>query len=201
MPSERLPAEVLLQESQMKAHDLTCENEASESTEALTVIQARENVTKATGLTRTLSAGSEVCRVSWTVDSRKLKSMDREYVSPMFELDFVGFVLFRMVLRPATVHDNKGGHCFKRSKGRGSVELKCLEDVSALTNPVVAFRISVGACGSRGFQRPRGPVIHDLRDRLICGLPAGREQWDFHRAVDKPTKTFEVCLEVSWNRE
>jgi len=84
---------------------------------------------------RAFSCTSQVYRIRWTVDSRKLKSADREAASPIFELSFAGPVEFRMILKPRAVHDSKGGASFKKAQGWGSIELKCLCDVDMLTNP------------------------------------------------------------------
>merc|ERR1740123_732934 len=56
-------------------------------------------------LQRAMSVTSQVYRVTWTVDARKLKGSDREAVSPPFELSFTKEVQFKMVIRPKTVND------------------------------------------------------------------------------------------------
>lgn len=156
-----------------------------------------ERPERAAVLQRAFSVTSSTYRIRWTVDARKLKTMDREAFSPIFELSFAGPVEFRLRLKPKSVHDQKGGASFKRSQGKGAVEFRCLSDVAALMNPVVTFRIGVGSgTDPRRQQRTRGPVQHDFRTRPICGLLDGKDEWDFNRAVDKSTMTFVVVLEV-----
>lgn len=148
-------------------------------------------------LQRAFSVTSSTYRIRWTVDARRLKTTDRDAFSPIFELSFAGPVEFRLRLKPRSFHDQKGGASFKRSQGKGFVEFRCLSDVAALVNPVVTFRIGVGGGSDpRRQQRPRGPVRHDFRTRPICGLPDGKDEWDFSRAVDKSTMTLVVVLEV-----
>jgi len=156
-----------------------------------------QDLQKHVGLRHTFSIGSGAYRVRWVVDARKLKSWDREAASPVFELSFAGSVPFRIILHPRSLNDNKGGSSFKKSQGKGYVELRCLSSVESLTRPVVTFLVSAGSSGARRFQRPRGPVTHDFAERPICGLPPGRDEWDFRRAVHKPSRTFEVCLEFT----
>jgi len=144
-----------------------------------------------------LSAMSSGYRIRWTVDSRKLKSLDREAASPIFELSFGGPVKFKMILKPRAVHDAKGGASFKKAQGWGSIDLKCLCDVKDLTYPTVSFRLGVGNHSNpKKQQRYRGPVRHDFRERPICGLKGREVWWDFQRSVDKQTHTFVVCLEI-----
>jgi len=146
---------------------------------------------------RTFSALSSVYRIRWTVDSRRLKSFDREAASPTFELSFAGPVEFKLILKPRAVHEARGGASFKQAQGWGSIDLRCLSDVKDLINPVVTFRLGVGSHSNpKKQQRYRGPVRHDFRDRPICGLEGREEWWDFQRSVDKQTRTFVVCLEV-----
>lgn len=102
-----------------------------------------------------------------------------------------------VILRPKTLNDTKGGSSFKKSHGKGYVELRCLSSVESRKNPVVTFFISIGSSEACRFQRPRGVLAHDFGDRPICGLPPGRDEWDFCRAVHKPSRTFEVCLDFT----
>jgi len=144
------------------------------------------------------SVASSIYRVRWTVDARKLKSTDREMVSPSFDLSFAGGqVQFKMVMRPIAVSEGRGGASFKRAKGKGTVELRCLSEVSPSMKPVVIFQIAVGSSISKAKQfPPRGPVKHDFTQKPIVGLPEGSEQWEFGKAVDEATQTFVVSLEI-----
>lgn len=153
------------------------------------------DVPRAPVLERAFSVPSQIYRIRWTVDARKLKGTDREAVSPGFELSFRRFVTFKMVIRPKQVHDLRGGASFKKAKGKGSVELRCLEKVEAAAAPIVTFRIAVGS-GQSGGEPPRGPVTHDFSDRAICGLAETEKEWDFSKHVDQETQTFVVVLEI-----
>lgn len=148
-------------------------------------------------LQRAFSVASKIYRIRWTVDARKLKSTDREHVSPSFDLSFSGPVSFKMILRPRMVANDRGGAAFKRSRGRGSVQIRCMAESGAHELPVATFRIGVGSSGKNGRQlKPRGPVRHDFSEKNMCGLPSGQDEWDFSKAVDEDTQTFVICLEV-----
>jgi len=155
-----------------------------------------EGPRRAKVLQSAFSVASCIYRVRWTVDARKLVSMDREHVSPAFDLSFAGPVKFKMVMRPKVMSDEKGGQSFKKARGRGKILLRCVEDVDSqsVAKPVVTFRIAVG--NSHKQSLPRGPVRHDFSDKPICGLLEDTQQWDFTKAVDKSTHTFVVSLEV-----
>jgi len=145
-------------------------------------------------LQKAFSVASSIYRVRWTVDARKLKTKDREAASPTFELTCGVPMQFKMVIHPRKVEDARGGASFKKAQGRGSVQLRILTGVEASSKAVVTFRIAVGSPLRQ--EKPRGPVRHDFAERPICGLPAGIEEWDFQKVIDKTTQTFVVCLEV-----
>jgi hypothetical protein len=148
-------------------------------------------------LQRAFSVASKIYRIRWTVDARKLKSTDREHVSPPFDLSFSGPVSFKMILRPRMVASDRGGAAFKRSRGRGTVQIRCMAESDAHELPVATFRIGVGSSGEHGRQHKlRGPVRHDFSEKNMCGLPTGQDEWDFSKAVDEDTQTFVICLEV-----
>merc|ERR1711865_29546 len=58
---------------------------------------------------RVFSMATQRERIRWTVDARKLKSSDREAVSPTFEVSCGGVISFKMVLKPKVMDSNKGG--------------------------------------------------------------------------------------------
>uniref|UniRef100_A0A7S4QBY3 Uncharacterized protein n=2 Tax=Alexandrium monilatum TaxID=311494 RepID=A0A7S4QBY3_9DINO len=145
-------------------------------------------------LQKAFSVASRIHRIRWTVDARRLKSKDREAASPTFELACDCHMEFKMVIRPRKVEDARGGASFKKAQGKGIVQLRILSQVDSSTRAVVTFRLAVGSAARRS--EPRGPVRHDFSERPICGLPEGRDEWDFQKAVDKETQTFVVCLEV-----
>merc|ERR1719429_332401 len=100
-------------------------------------------------LTRTHSVYSGCYRVHWTVDAWKLRGNDKQAVSPPFDLCLgsqLPSVTFKMILYPKVMNDNRGGASFKKSHGRGFIQLKCESDLSgaqAIAN--VNFRISIGS--------------------------------------------------------
>merc|ERR1719264_718397 len=135
-------------------------------------------------------------RIWWVLDARKLSGSNREAVSPIFELVFAtGLVQFKMILRSAVVDALRGGGSFKRAKGRGSVEVRCLEHLDDADDQLVRFRLAVGAMHRWG-EEARGPVAHRFSQRTFCSLPEEIREWDFCRHVDRETHTFDVCLEI-----
>merc|ERR1712217_419925 len=95
------------------------------------------------------------------------------------------------------VEDARGGASFKKAKGKGSVQLKLVSDNDESARLSLTFRLSVGNPNAgKKRERPRGLVRHNFNERPICGLPKGRDQWDFKKAVDEITHTFVVTLEV-----
>merc|ERR1719210_698683 len=119
---------------------------------------------RAMALQRAFSVASSIFRIRWTVDARKLVSMDREHVSPAFDLSFGEPVQFKMIMRPKVMSDEKGGGSFKKARGRGTIKLRCLNDVDTSVRPVVNFRIAVGSGDPAKQAKPRGPVRHDFSE-------------------------------------
>jgi len=145
---------------------------------------------------RMASGNTEVVRVAWTVDARKLRSNDKEAVSPGFVLKLKKDAQFKMVLRPKVVNGQKGGACFKKAEGRGSVWLRCLDEVDKADSPVVCFSIWVGP-QLQERESARGPVTHNFSDRALSGLSEEYAEWEFPKYVNKRAGTFVVCLEAS----
>jgi len=146
---------------------------------------------------RAFSMHSQCERFRWTVDSRKLKSSDREAVSPTFEVSCGDIIHFKMVLKPKVMDSQKGGACFKRSRNKGYIELRCvtdLEQAGPTVKPTLTFRLQVAS--ARRQEHFRGPVRHNFADRAICGLPEGQDEWDFGKVVDHNNSTFGIVLEV-----
>merc|ERR1712113_639885 len=112
-------------------------------------------------------------RIYWTVDARKLNGSSRTVVSPGFEIVQGGPPAFRMRVSPQVISTEKGGASFRKSKGRGIIQLKCEADLSPCDSSIVTFRISVGKSREHVKNEvPRGPVSHDFIARNgICGLP------------------------------
>jgi hypothetical protein len=151
-------------------------------------------------LVRSLSERSGNLTVDWTVDARKLTAADRVAVSAPFDLTVRGApVTFRMMLYPRGASDGKGGTSFRKSRGKGMVQLKCEGEVQDnLAGDTLAFRIAIGSgqVGTPRWEAARGPVAHQLMQGAVCGLPRGQEVWDFQSVVDQESQTFVVRLEV-----
>jgi hypothetical protein len=135
--------------------------------------------------------------VQWTVDSRKLRSTDREAVSPIFSVSSKhGELEFKLVLKPKALDTLKGGSNFKNSRGKGYIELRCVSDLesdAAVATPTLTFRLGIWGKRKEPF---RGPLRHDFRERAICGLPDGQDEWDFGKVVDHNNNTFSVIMEL-----
>jgi hypothetical protein len=147
-------------------------------------------------LTRQFSVLSGFYRVCWTVDGRKLRGNEKQTVSPPFELSFGPDhpnVTFKMMIYPEMINEGKGGSCFRKSNGRGFVQLKCEAELPA-SIAKVTFRISIGS--GKNMKEARGPVEHDFASSAVCGLPKDREIWDFQEVVNQNSQTFVVCLEI-----
>jgi len=133
-------------------------------------------------------------RISWTVEAGKLKTSNQQLVSDEFDLFCMRPVKFKMILQARKMHNGRGGNMFKTAKGRGYVELKCLEDLDAADDPIKYFRISLGV-DSRISEWPKK---HDFSDIKIKRWP---EEFDFQTHADKSeSKTFTVVLEVCRRR-
>lgn len=117
-------------------------------------------------------------KVCWPVDAKKLRSKERQVISPGFEV-FPGSC-FKLMLKP------NGETSFDKAGGHGSVSLKQVEG----TAPTLRFRISVGTSTSRG------PVCHNFSEGNVACLPAEEADFDFASAVQKGSSSFIVCLEL-----
>uniref|UniRef100_A0A7S1EY76 Uncharacterized protein n=1 Tax=Noctiluca scintillans TaxID=2966 RepID=A0A7S1EY76_NOCSC len=158
------------------------------------LVKERSRVTQPVVLTS--GCGENGCiYFSWPNDARKLDSMDKQAVSPEFEIHYPGLgpKQFKMVIYPRVVNDQRRGAGFKKAKGRGRVELKCMEESVPASLPDVAFRIGVGS-GDK-VQPFRGPVRHNFYERAFGCLP-NDDEWNFGASVDE-TGTFTVVLEIA----
>lgn len=132
------------------------------------------------------------CYVQWAVPACKLKSSDKQAVSPPFELSLGSrHVLFRVILYPKVITDGKGGSCFKKARGKGYMQLKCEAELDEMPGDVVFY----AWLGEDDMKLPvRGPMQHSFAQSAVCGLQKEREEWDFASAVSKKSMTFIVCL-------
>lgn len=123
----------------------------------------------------------------WRVEAQRLRTKDKQIVSPSFEVS-TG-MLCKLILVATPMGDKKGQASFQKSHGQGSVLLKFVDGPAVA--PTVRFRISVGS-GEQG-QMWSGPVKHDFRECVVAGLDV---DWDFRSAVDTKSSCFVVSLEV-----
>lgn len=139
------------------------------------------------------ASGSE--RIRWCVDGQKLESHAEKLISPEFRLRVPGSTdssPFRIMLL-ATQTGGKHGAGFKKAKGRGNIELKCLGSFEA----DLSMLVTVGS-GSRK-QKAKELVRHGFAEKSCCPLPKGGRDpfvWDLKAALCKETKCVEVCIEV-----
>jgi len=139
------------------------------------------------------ASGSE--RIRWCVDGQKLESHAEKLISPEFRLRLPGSSTespFRIMLL-ATQTGGKHGAGFKKAKGKGNIELKCLGSFEA----DLSMLVTVGS-GSRK-QKAREVVRHGFAEKSCCPLPKGGRDpfvWDLKAALCKETKCVEVCIEV-----
>lgn len=150
-------------------------------------------------------------RIRWCVDGQKLESHAEKLISPEFRLtrpsgpsgpsgpSATGSCPgdetsepFRIMLL-ATQTGGKHGAGFKKAKGKGNIELKCLGSFEAN----ISMLVTVGSASRK--QKAREVVRHDFAEKSCCPLPKGGRDpfvWDLKAAVCKETKCVEVCIEV-----
>lgn len=126
-------------------------------------------------------------KVRWPVDAKKLQCRDKQIVSPTFEVAPGCF--FKLMLKANAVGDGRYQEGFRKARGRGSVELKCVDE-SSFFSPTLRFWISIGD-GSL-----RGPVVHNFSESTVCRLTKGEQIFDFLAAVDDKSSTFLVALQA-----
>jgi len=156
--------------------------------------EGREPPPQSQALVKVYSPVTGVTTVIWTVDAKKLRGSDKVAVSSPFEMDLASGT-FKIMLCPKAVSDRKGGASFKKAKGKGFVQLK-FDGESVVP---VSLNVSVGTGRPDVvWQNPmKDPVIHDFNDCGVCSLqPKNEDDWNFMRAVDEPSQTFAVRLEM-----
>lgn len=127
--------------------------------------------------------GNGGVKVQWPVDAKKFNSKDKTIISPSFEISTGSS--FKLMLKPLSAGVRKGQESFKKARGRGFVELKSMEDGTAMR-----LRISVGA----GTQRE--PVNFDFSQNSVCRIGTIDEHFDFAAGLDPTSSTCVITLEV-----
>merc|ERR1719188_1809171 len=144
-------------------------------------------------LQRTTSVNSSCHRVAVTLNARKLTGNDKQAVSPSFDLNVGGrSAPFKIMIYPTITNEQKGGASFKKSKGKGTVQIKCEEALAEGAFPPLKFRIAIGSGDNRAAFR--GPWTHDFCVTNMWALQT--EVWDFLSVVDQRSSTFAVVLET-----
>lgn len=134
-------------------------------------------------MTLTLDEGGRGCWADWVVRGQRLKSMDKQAVSPVFKIKFPkrGPTSFKIMICPAARNDGRGGGSFKQGKGKGRVGLKCTEELEAGTEVCLKYWVVVG---EGALASPaRGPFEHNFAEHS-CSEFGGQEAWNFAAAVD-----------------
>jgi hypothetical protein len=131
-------------------------------------------------------AGCAMFRVFWEADGKKLRSNDRQVVSPAFELPLSPPAVFKMVIAPSD-HGS-----FRSSKGRGRVQVKCEEERTDAMDSKLRFRVFPSESAKMPWQVAE-VVQHDFHTNGVCH---GAEEWDFMRITGHTAKTLSICLEL-----
>mmetsp|Transcript_45276 Transcript_45276/g.97084 ORF Transcript_45276/g.97084 Transcript_45276/m.97084 type:complete len:371 (+) Transcript_45276:271-1383(+) len=118
--------------------------------------------------------------LDWTVRVAKLRSKDKQIMSPEVQLpnggSDQGSKSFKLFLVPLAKGDKKGQGSFLQAKSRGKVAIKCLD--SANPGEKVAREVSV----SVGTSPLTAPLSHDFAEQSHCE-PTQLRAWDFMRAA------------------
>eukprot|EP00425_Heterocapsa_triquetra_P029361 CAMPEP_0195103784 /NCGR_PEP_ID=MMETSP0448-20130528/72713_1 /TAXON_ID=66468 /ORGANISM="Heterocapsa triquestra, Strain CCMP 448" /LENGTH=1067 /DNA_ID=CAMNT_0040139521 /DNA_START=21 /DNA_END=3224 /DNA_ORIENTATION=- len=128
--------------------------------------------------------------VKWCVESRKVRGDDLRLVSPPFELSLGSHcpdTVFKLLIFAQVAKFRRGSRSFQRTRGRGSIQLKCEADICH-TVPLVRFRLHVGETRQEAVVRS-----HDFSRSVVFEAP---EVWDFAAAADPGDGTVSICLEV-----
>jgi len=148
------------------------------------------------GSLETISLDEDRELVKWYVDGAKFDSNSERLLSPEFQLRFPGHsepFNFRMVVL-ATQTGGKHGAGFKKAKGRGGLELKCLSTLPAGIDSVTCL-VSIGE-GIRKQSAPK-PIDHNFGDKTCCQLKNGDEMdWDFKQSLCRDSKSCEISVEI-----
>jgi len=134
-------------------------------------------------------------KITWTTPARFLNSKDSHaYVSSEFRLSLGAgpcpstVARFKMMIYPK-VHSNvKGGASFKKARGRGYLELSCMDTLPDVA-PEVTFSLAVGST------KARGPTTHCFRSSAVGRLPANQAEWDFKAQVEDGAVTVLLYME------
>jgi hypothetical protein len=113
----------------------------------------------------------DATHVEFTVSDKDLRSTRKVLVSRSHAAD--DGLTWRIILMPCAVHSNKGGSCFRASRGRAEVQLKC-EGTPAAGESEMRFRIAVNGVA-------REQEDHDFSVAAVAALKDST--WDLTNEV------------------
>merc|ERR1711879_316977 len=96
---------------------------------------------------------------------------------------------------PKVLSHGKGGPSFRRSEGKGFLQLKCESNMQDNELARIKFNLVVGSTKIT-LANVRGPVSHNYSASSVAGLGQDEEVWDFERWVEPNARTFVVGLEI-----
>ena len=133
-------------------------------------------------------AGKELVR--WRVDGNRLESHTERLLSPEFQLRLGQELLSFRIVALAKQTGGKNGAGFRKAKGQGTLELKCLSPVPPHA-PDLIVRTTIG-------KHTAPSIRHSFVEKTCCPLRNGKQtEWDF-----KPHGDYmgcEVTLEVDFS--
>jgi hypothetical protein len=143
-----------------------------------------------------MSTASGTFQITWHVNAHKLKSMSRNMVSPFFAMPFGSNSAdadFKLMISATCTSTSWGGSTFKRSKGRGVIQLKCEDTLPQDT--YICCWMSVGQDEIQSEKR--GPVKHNFAETATCSLPRGQEEWNFQEYARDGSVTVRVEVKTA----
>jgi len=142
-------------------------------------------------LQRHKSVSTQLFRFRWNIEEGQLKKNDREKVSPPLKIDVDGVeCCFKLIVKPKEISTARGGRSFKKSKGKGTIDVTCTDQHHGIN---MKFVVAVGKSGSSSFTDQSTAIDHDFSSRHICSVP---NEFDFQAAVDETLQQFCVSLQV-----
>jgi len=129
---------------------------------------------------------------SFTLPASKFNSTDRIIVTPNSHFDVVmrgNTHHFLVQITASKIEEAKGGHSFRKARGRGKLEVNCTTTLSSDVPPA-QISVSVGS-------RTAAPVAHNFSKSSRCSPPCEDEGWDFRSAVDAASQV-PIRVGVRW---
>mmetsp|Transcript_63337 Transcript_63337/g.151102 ORF Transcript_63337/g.151102 Transcript_63337/m.151102 type:complete len:541 (-) Transcript_63337:223-1845(-) len=161
--------------------------------------------------------GDGLHRVAWTVDGKKLRQSDKQFVSPTFTLrrgtaeGDQREVPFTMMLFPATgsassssatgnPNPRKGGGSFAKARGRVHLRLKCQRPEDLADAADMRLRAAVTQPDKDAEEAMCEPVHWDFAEAAVCviGKNGAEQEWDLSATAEMPmSQSLHVVLEIA----